>query len=84
MNELIKVNVYDTVCEMLCDAKDLDPEVLSPDLPIVNLKLDSLDYVELMVLVKREFNVMLSADSFIDNPHMTLGEMCQTLEIQRN
>lgn len=44
--------VYDTVCEMLCDAKDLEMSALSPEMPLYQLKLDSLDYVELMVLAK--------------------------------
>lgn len=76
-------SVYDIVCEMLCDAKDLAPEQVTADMPVQQLKLDSLDYVELMVLAKREFDVTLSADMFIQNPKMTLGEMCQELEKQR-
>ena len=75
--------VYSKVCEMLCDAKDLEQEDLTPDMPLYQLKLDSLDYVELMVLARREFSVTLSADMFIQNPNMTLGEMCQELEKQR-
>lgn len=79
----MKNEVYTQVCEMLCDAKDLDEEMLTPDMPVQQLKLDSLDYVELMILAKREFNVTLSADMFIQNPDLTLGEMCQALEDQR-
>lgn len=81
--QIINKNVYTIVCEMLCDAKDLEPESLDPQVPIKMLKLDSLDYVELMVLAKREFDVSLSADMFIENPEMTLGEMCQRLETLR-
>ncbi|WP_413530966.1 acyl carrier protein [Rahnella inusitata] len=76
-------NVYPIVCEMLCDAKDLPDGMLTPDMPLYQLKLDSLDYVELMVLVKREFDLTLSAEMFVNNPNLTLGEMCQTLEEQR-
>lgn len=76
-------SVYDIVCEMLCDAKDLAPEQITADTPIQHLKLDSLDYVELMMLARREFSVTLNADMFIQNPNMTLGEMCQELEKQR-
>jgi acyl carrier protein len=80
MSEMTESEIYNIVCDMLCDAKDLGPESLSPDLPVKNLKLDSLDYVELMVLVKREFNISLSADMFIQHPDITLGEMCQALD----
>ena len=37
--------VYSKVCEMLCDAKDLELDDLDPDMPLHKLKLDSLDYV---------------------------------------
>ena len=71
--------VYDTVTEMICDAKDLEMSELSPEMPLHELKLDSLDYVELMVLAKREFGATLTAEMFIDKPNMTLGELCQSL-----
>ncbi|MEB6336728.1 acyl carrier protein [Serratia rhizosphaerae] len=75
--------VYDTLCEMICDAKDLDASQLSPDMPLLQLKLDSLDYVEMMVLAKREFGATLSAEMFIEHPEMTLGELCHTLAEQK-
>ncbi|MFC0226279.1 acyl carrier protein [Serratia aquatilis] len=71
--------VYNAVCEMICDAKDLELTDLSPEMPLHQLKLDSLDYVELMVLAKREFGATLTAEMFIANPTMTLGELCQSL-----
>ncbi|MBP1016488.1 acyl carrier protein [Serratia sp. JSRIV001] len=71
--------VYDTVTEMICDAKDLGMADLAPEMPLRQLKLDSLDYVELMVLAKREFGATLTAEMFINQPTMTLGELCQHL-----
>lgn len=75
--------VYDTICDMLCDAKDLEIENLSPEMPLHQLHLDSLDYVELMVLAKREFGATLTAEMFMENPNMTLGELCQKLAEQK-
>ena len=72
-------DVYSKVCEMLCDAKDLEMDDLSPEMPLYRLNLDSLDYVELMVLAKKEFGVTIEADVFINNVDMTLGELCQYL-----
>lgn len=72
-------DVYSKVCEMLCDAKDMELEDLSAKMPLFQLKLDSLDYVELMVLAKREFGVSVGADLFTDRPSLTLGELCQYL-----
>lgn len=71
--------LYSKVCEMLCDAKDLEMDDLSPQMPLYQLRLDSLDYVELMVLAKKEFAVAIEADVFINNVNMTLGELCQYL-----
>ncbi|SFN24529.1 acyl carrier protein [Izhakiella capsodis] len=71
--------VYTKVCEMLCDAKDLEMTDLRPDMPLYLLKLDSLDYVELMVLAKKEFAVTLDAEMFTRHPNMTLSELCQHL-----
>ncbi|WP_447886270.1 acyl carrier protein [Serratia fonticola] len=71
--------VYDTVTEMICDAKDLGMADLASEMPLHQLKLDSLDYVELMVLAKREFGATLTAEMFINQPTMTLGELCQHL-----
>ncbi|ENA0612461.1 acyl carrier protein [Enterobacter bugandensis] len=71
--------VYDKVCEMLCDAKDLEMTDLNPDMPLYQLRLDSLDYVELMVLAKKEFGVTIEADVFINNVNMTLKELCEHL-----
>ena len=41
--------IYDKISEMICDAKDLAPEALTPETTLPELELDSLDYVELMV-----------------------------------
>ncbi|MFB0713103.1 acyl carrier protein [Buttiauxella noackiae] len=70
---------YTLVCEMLCDAKDLEFDALEPDMLLRHIKLDSLDYVELMVLAKREFGFVLTPELFIDNPDMTLSELCHLL-----
>ena len=69
--------LYTTIAETLCDAKDLDPATLDADALLAALKLDSLDYVELMVLLKREFGLTLEADLFVQNPGLTLRQLCQ-------
>lgn len=69
--------IYNKISEMICDAKDLAPEALTPETTLPELELDSLDYVELMVLAKREFNVTLNPELFMKNPTMTLRELSQ-------
>lgn len=71
--------IYDKISEMICDAKDLAPEAVTPETTLPELELDSLDYVELMVLAKREFNVTLNPEMFMKNPTMTLRELSQRI-----
>jgi len=72
--------IYNTISEMICDAKDMAPEDLTPETTLPELELDSLDYVELMVLAKREFNVTLNPEMFMKNPFMTLRELSLRIE----
>ncbi|BDH44606.1 acyl carrier protein [Salmonella enterica subsp. enterica serovar Choleraesuis] len=69
--------VYARIANMIADAKDLELNEINPQRPLAALELDSLDYVELMVLAKREFNISLEAELFIRHPHMTLEELCK-------
>ena len=71
--------IYDKISEMICAAKDLAPEAVTPETTLPELELDSLDYVELMVLAKREFNVTLNPEMFMKNPTMTLRELSQRI-----
>lgn len=71
--------IYNKISEMICDAKDLAPEALTPETTLPELELDSLDYVELMVLAKREFNVTINPEMFMKSPTMTLRELSQRI-----
>lgn len=76
-------SIYIKINQMICDAKDLDEDV-DADLTLDQIKFDSLDYVELMVLVKREYNVSLTADFFIENPTMTIRELIEHISKESN
>lgn len=69
--------IYELISDVLCEAKDLSPDAITPDTPINQLKLDSLDYVEMIVLMKRHYGITLTGDSFAEKPAMTLGDLCQ-------
>ncbi|HEM6801124.1 acyl carrier protein [Citrobacter koseri] len=71
--------IYDKVSEMISDAKDMELSMLTPDTILAQLELDSLDYVELMILSKREFNITLNAELFTQHPLMTLDELCRAI-----
>ncbi len=73
-------NIYIKVSEMICDAKDLETEDMNENLTLIQLEFDSLDYVELMVLVKREFNLSLDADFFIQHPNISVKILCEHID----
>lgn len=73
-------NIYSKISEMIADAKDMTLEALTPDTTLSQLELDSLDYVELMVLSKREFNVTLTAEMFMKKQPMTLRDLSLYIE----
>nr|WP_279078409.1 phosphopantetheine-binding protein [Hafnia alvei] len=72
--------IYEKVSEMIADAKDLECEDIRADAPLALLSLDSLDYVELIILAKREFGVTLTAELFIQHPNITLREVCEFID----
>lgn len=72
--------IYSKISDMICDAKDLDAQEMNDSLTLVQLEFDSLDYVELMVLVKREFNVVLDADFFIQHPNISIKGLCEYID----
>lgn len=72
--------IYEKVSEMIADAKDLECEDIRVDAPLALLSLDSLDYVELIILAKREFGVTLTAELFIQHPNITLREVCEFID----
>ncbi|MDT3253660.1 acyl carrier protein [Serratia sp. root2] len=74
--------LYERICAMLYEARELRLTSLSADVPLQQLGLDSLDYVELMLLARREFGISLSAEMFLDQPDMTLGELCRYMSMQ--
>ncbi|WP_336667138.1 acyl carrier protein [Enterobacter mori] len=73
-------NIYSKISEMIADAKDMNLEALTPDTTLSQLELDSLDYVELMVLAKREFDVTLTAEMFMKKQPMTLRDLSLYIE----
>jgi len=75
-------DVYSKVCDMLCEAKDMELDSLSQEMPVSQLKLDSLDYVELMLLANKEFGVTIETDFFADKPELSLRELCEFISQQ--
>ena len=72
-------DVYQQVGDMLCEAKDMEWESITENMPLSQLKLDSLDYVELMLLANKAFGVTLETEVFADKPDLRLRELCELI-----
>ncbi|TCC04893.1 acyl carrier protein [Kosakonia quasisacchari] len=68
--------LYNAIATTIADAKDLPLEEINEQTTISELELDSLDYVELMVLVKKEFNITINFEATMKSTDITLKEFC--------
>lgn len=66
--------VFEFIQNMIVEIKDLESDEIQNETGIDQLGLDSLDYVEIQVGVKRQFGVELSPTLF-ERIH-TLGQLC--------
>ncbi|MFL9884406.1 acyl carrier protein [Paraburkholderia agricolaris] len=68
--------VFEFLKEMIVEIKDLDPADIQVPMTIDELALDSLDYVEMQVNIKRKFGVALSPMLF-ERRIKTLAQLCE-------
>lgn len=69
--------VFQVVRNLILDLKDDDEEGITLDTTIESLALDSLDFVELQVVVKKEFGVALDPQAFANRKIETLRQLCE-------
>ncbi|KEA54245.1 hypothetical protein DT73_02415 [Mangrovibacter sp. MFB070] len=69
--------LYTAIRATIADAKDMEIEQIQPETTLGALQLDSLDYVELMVLAKRDFKKNINIDTIAASPDMSLATLCQ-------
>ncbi len=65
--------------EKFNEIKDLDEDSINTDTQIEALDLDSLDFVEIQVGVKKKFNISLSPELF-EGKITTIGELCDYIQ----
>ncbi|KGF81239.1 hypothetical protein IA69_14440 [Massilia sp. JS1662] len=72
------------VAEFLQDAivelKDVDESTLIPALTFEELELDSLDYVEIQLRIKKKFKVEITPDLFASGQLKNLGDLYAYIE----
>ena len=71
--------VYDKVREILSEQLDVDIEIINEDTDIIaDLGADSLDVVELMMLLEEEFGLVITDESA--NEFHTVGDVVNFIE----
>lgn len=75
MNDIEKV--FDVVRELILELKDIDESEFNLDTRIDALDLDSLDFVEVQVVMKKHFAVALDAQAFASGKVNTLRDLCE-------
>lgn len=68
--------LYTIIVDTIADAKDLSSADISEETTLSELELDSLDYVEIMVLVKREFDITINFAKTLNSNNITIKEFC--------
>ena len=71
--------LYNAIANTIADAKDLPLEEINEQTTISELGLDSLDYVELMVMVKKQFNITINIEAAMKSTDITLKEFCTSV-----
>lgn len=61
--------------DAILELKDLDEAILVPETCIEDLQLDSLDYVEIQVGIKRQYDVSIEPELFATGVIKTLGDL---------
>lgn len=69
--------VFDTVRALILDLKDVDESDVQLDTSIESMEFDSLDFVEMQVVVQKKIGVALTPDAFANRGITTLGELCE-------
>ncbi len=66
------------------ELKDMEESSLVPELTFEQLELDSLDYVEVKLRIKREFKVELDSGLFTSGELKTLGDLISYIEVAKD
>lgn len=78
------MQVFDFLKEAILSLTDFDEDALSPDSALEDISLDSLDYVEIQVGLKKNFGVQPDGEYLASGKIKTLGELCAYIDSLRS
>ncbi|MFJ1468993.1 acyl carrier protein [Massilia orientalis] len=74
------MNVAEFLRDAIVELKDVDESALVPALTFEELELDSLDYVEIQLRIKKKFKVEITPDLFAAGQLKNLGDLYAYIE----
>ncbi|MCZ4305538.1 acyl carrier protein [Zoogloeaceae bacterium G21618-S1] len=78
------MEIYDFLKDAVLSLTDFDEDDLSLDSTLEDIALDSLDYVEIQVGLKKNFSVELDGDHLASGKIRSLRDLCDYIEQVRN
>ncbi|CAB9495205.1 acyl carrier protein [Alteromonas macleodii] len=76
-------NIYAVTKDVILDLKDFEEDEMNIDMTFEDLDLDSLDFVEMQVVMKKNFKVTLDPEMFESGAISTLRELCDYVDSKR-
>jgi len=73
------MDIFEFMSDAIEELVDLEFD-LTPEASLDSLELASLDYIELQVMVKKNYGVVVDADLFESGELKTLGNFCSYIE----
>lgn len=73
--------IFSVVCDVITSLKDVEADQLSLETRIDSLDMDSLDFVELQVVVKKNFAVHIDPEKFISGEIEYLSDLCRFIDV---
>lgn len=73
-------SAFNAARELILELKDAEEHEITPETRFDALELDSLDFVEMQLVIKKQFAVTLDPDAFASGRIATLGQMCDHIE----
>ncbi|WP_028695865.1 phosphopantetheine-binding protein [Pseudomonas cremoricolorata] len=70
-------SVFSIVRELILELKDVDESDVTLDASIEAMEFDSLDFVEMQVVVQKKIGVALDPDAFANRNITTLRQVCE-------
>jgi acyl carrier protein len=80
---MIAMDIHEFMKSSILELNDIDEDRLVPELTLEELALDSLDYVEIQLLIKRKYKVEVYPGLFTSGQLKTLGDLFLYIEVNQ-